>query len=100
MARDSSAYYIAEWRLFHSPATIYFAGSQPGNYQIIGITRTFKYTPSFLIFFATFLTLSYQNALNTFDIVQFASILLLPFFIYKIVKNKNIVLGSIASIIV
>ncbi len=99
-ARDFSAYYIGEWRLFHNPTTIYIGGNQPGDYHIPPNVQTFKYTPSFLIFFAPFLTLNYQNALNVFDILQFVSIFALAFFVYKIVKDKNLFAGAIASFIV
>jgi hypothetical protein len=99
-ARDFSAYYIGEWRLFHNPTTIYWGGVQPGDYQILPAPQTFKYTPSFLILFAPFLALSYQNALTAFDLVQLALIPALAFFVYKILKDKNLVLGAIAAIII
>ena len=99
-ARDFSAYYIGEWRLFHNPTTIYIGGNQPSDYHILPNVQTFKYTPSFLIFFAPFITLSYQNALNVFDIIQFVSIFALAFFVYKIVKDKNLLWGATAAFIV
>ncbi len=100
LARDFSAYYNGEWRLFHNPSQIYNGSGQPGDYQILGQPQAFKYTPSFLILFAPFLTLSYQNALNAFDIMQFLSILALAFFVYKLVENKNLFLGAIVAVIV
>ncbi len=90
LARDFSAYYIGEWRLFHNPTKIYWGGAQPGDYQILPKPQTFKYTPSFLILFAPFLALSYQDALIAFDIVQLALIPALAFFVYKMVKDKNL----------
>ena len=99
-ARDFSAYYIGEWRLFHNPNTIYWGAVQPGDYQILPAPQTFKYAPSFLIMFAPFLSLSYQNALTAFDLLQLALIPVLAFFVYKIVKDKNLVLGAIAAVIV
>jgi len=100
LARDFSAYYIGAWRLFHNPTQIYNGSVQPGDYQILGQPQPFKYTPSFLILFAPFLTLNYQNALNAFDIMQFLLILALAFFVYKLVKDKNLFLGIIAAVIV
>jgi hypothetical protein len=100
MARDFSAYYVGEWRLFHNPTAIYDAGSLPGDAATNAAPQTFKYTPSFLIWFSPFLTLNYQNALNVFDIIQFASIFVLAFFVYKIVKDKNVVLGALAAVVV
>ena len=99
-ANDFSAYYIGEWRLFHNPSTIYIGGNQPGDYPIHPNVQTFKYTPSFLLFLAPFLSLSYQNALNVFDILQFASMFALAFFVYKIVKDKNVLWGAIAAIMI
>jgi hypothetical protein len=99
-ARDFSAYYLGEWRFFHNPTEIYAGGAQPGDYQILPHPQTFKYTPSFLILFAPFLALSYQNALTAFDLVQLALIPALAFFVYKMVKDKNIVLGAIAAVII
>jgi hypothetical protein len=100
LARDFSAYYIAAWRLFHNPAAVYSEGVQPGDYQIIGQPQTFRYPPSFLILFAPFLILSYQNALNAFDIVQFLSIIVLAFFVYKLVEDKNLFLAAAVAVIV
>ena len=89
LARDFSAYYTGGYRLLHNPTKIYSEGIQPGDYQILPQPQTFKYTPSFLILFAPFLTLNYQNALTVFDVVQLALIPALAFFVYKIVKDKN-----------
>ena len=100
LARDFSAYYTGGWRLFHNPTQIYSQNIQPGDYQILPQPQPFKYTPNFLIIFAPFLTLNYQNALNAFDIVQFLSILALAFFVYKIVKDKNIFLAVTVAVIV
>lgn len=100
LARDFSAYYIGEWRLFHNPTQIYSASVQPGDYQIQPQPQPFKYTPSFLILFAPFLTLSYQNALNSFDIIQALLILALAFFVYKLIEDKNLFLGVTAAVIV
>ena len=99
-ARDFSAYYIGEWRLLHNPSTIYIGGNQPDDYPITPNVHTFKYMPSFLIFFAPFINLSYQDALVAFNILQFVSIFALAFFIYKIVKDKKLLWGSIAAIVV
>lgn len=99
-ARDFSAYYIAEWRLFHNPTTIYWGGAVPGDYQILPEPQTFKYTPSSLILFAPFLALSYRDALTVFDIVQVALLPALAFFVYKIVKGKNLVSAAVAAIII
>jgi len=99
-ARDFSAYYIGEWRLFHNPTQIYYGGVISHDFQILPRPQTFKYTPSFLILFAPFLSLSYPNALAIFDILQFALIPALAFCVYKLVKDKNIIFAAVASVIV
>ncbi len=100
-AADFSAYYIGEWRFFHNPTTIYESGDYiPGDYFISPKPQTFMYTPSFLIFFAPFMALDYQTALNLFDIIQFISIFALALFIYKIVKDKELILGCIAAVVI
>jgi hypothetical protein len=99
-AKDFSAYYIGEYRLLHNPSAIYIGGNQPGDYPITPNVQTFKYTPSFLIFFAPFITLSYQNALNLFDVLQFVSVFASAFFVYKIVKDKKLLWGAIAAFVV
>lgn len=100
IARDFSAYYTGEWRLFHNPTKIYFDGALPGDYQILPAPQPFKYTPSFLILFAPFLALSYQDALNFFDIIQFYSIAFMGYFVYQLVKDKNIFLAVSVAVIV
>lgn len=100
LARDFSAYYIGEWRLFHNPTQIYQGGSVPGDYIIPPAPQTFKYSPSFLILLAPFLTLSYQNAFTAFDLMQIALMLLFAFFVYKLLKDKNSVLATVAAAII
>jgi len=100
LARDFSAYYTAGYRLLHNPTKIYFDVVQPGDYQILPQPQPFKYTPSFLILFAPFLTLDYLNALTVFDIMQLALIPALAFFVYKLVKDKNLILGAITAFII
>jgi hypothetical protein len=99
-ARDFSAYYIGEWRLFHNPTQIYYGGIIPKDFPILPRPQTFKYSPSFLILFAPFFTLSYSNALTAFDLLQFALIPALAFFVYNLVKEKNLVPSVIASVII
>jgi hypothetical protein len=100
LARDFSAYYIGAWRLFHNPTAVYSDGVQPGDYQLVGQPQTFRYPPFFLLLFAPFLTLSYQNALNAFDIMQFLSILALAYFVYRLVENKPLIIASVVAVIV
>jgi hypothetical protein len=100
LARDFSAYYIGEWRLFHNPTQVYYGGGLSSDYPIYPAVQSFKYTPSFLIIFAPFITLSYQNALAAFDLLEAALIPALAFFTYKLVKNRNLDLATIVSLVV
>lgn len=100
-AADFSAYYIGEWRFFHNPTTIYLSGDYiAGDVIIEPKPQTFMYTPSFLIFFSPFMSLEYQAALNVFDFIQMLSMFALAFFVYKLAKGKDLVLGIIAAIVV
>jgi hypothetical protein len=100
LERDFSAYYIGEWRLFNNPTQVYHDGSLPGDYPLAAQPQPFKYIPNFLILFAPFSILSYQNALSAFDIVQFLSMIPLAFFTYKLVKDKNLFLAAAVVLIV
>ncbi len=100
LERDFSAYYIGAYRLFHNPTQIYAEATQPDDYPLPLQAQPFKYTPSFLLVMAPFLALDYLSALTVFDFLQIALIPLLAFFVYKLVKDKNVVLGSIAAFIV
>jgi hypothetical protein len=99
LARDFSAYYIGEWRLLHNPTKIFSGWTWPGDYQILPKAQTFKYTPSFLVFFAPFLSLKYQDSLLAFNFFQVALIPILAYFVYNLVKDKNVVLASVVAVI-
>jgi hypothetical protein len=100
LARDFSAYYMGGWRLFNNPTQVYYDGSLPGDYPIIGTPQPFKYIPNFLIWFSPFLTLNYQNAINAFDIVMLLSMIPLAYFVFKLVKDKSLFLAAVAVLIV
>jgi hypothetical protein len=100
IARDFSAYYNGEWRLLHNPTQIYHDGALSGDFQIVPPSLPFRYIPSFLLLFSPILLLSYQNAQNAFNIIQFLLIPLLAYFVYKLVKDKNIFLATAVALIV
>lgn len=100
LARDFSAYYVAAWRLFHNPSAVYSTGVQAEDYQIVGQPPPFRYLPSFLLWSAPFLTLSYQDALGAFNIIQFLSVLALAFFVFQLVENKPLIIASTVAVIV
>ena len=85
---------------FITPPKFIRDAAWPGDYQILPNPQTFKYTPSFLIFFAPFLALKYQDALVSFDILQVALIPALAFFVYKMVKDRNLNLAMVVAVIV
>ncbi len=99
-AKDFSAYYVGGWRLLHNPSQIYCGGVEPGDPLMTPKPQTFKYTPSFLVIFAPFMTLSYNDALAAFDILQIMLIPALAFFVYRLVKGKNLILGIITTVMV
>ncbi len=99
-ARDFSAYYIGAWRLFNNPTQVYHDGALPGDYPLNGTPQPFKYTPSFLILMTPFLALNYLDALVVFDFLQLVLMPLLAFFTYKLVKDKNLILGAIVAVII
>jgi hypothetical protein len=99
-ARDFSAYYMGAWRLLNNPTMVYHDGALPSDYPIEGIPQPFKYPPSFLLIMAPFLALNYMDALLTFNFLQLALIPLLAFLVYKLIKDKNPLLGAVAAFIV
>ena len=100
LERDFSAYYIGAWRLFNNPTMVYHDGSLPGDYPLTGQPQPFKYIPNFFIISTPLLGLSYQNALNAFDVIQFLAMIPLAFFVYKLVKEKNLFVAAAVALIV
>jgi hypothetical protein len=100
LERDFSAYYIGAYRLFNNPTMVYHDGSLPSDYPLVGQPQPFKYIPNFFIISTPLLGLSYQNALNAFDIIQFLAMIPLAFFVYKLVKEKNLFLAAAVALIV
>lgn len=98
-ARDFSAYYMGAWRLINNPTMIYHDGSLPSDYPLVGIPQPFKYPPSFLLIIIPFLAANYMDALVAFNFLQLALIPLLAFFIYKLIKDKNPILGAVVVFI-
>jgi hypothetical protein len=101
VAKDFSAYYMGAWRLWHNPANIYVHGAVGGGEPAIPpYPEDYKYLPSFLLLVTPFLTLSYQQALLAFDIVQFLFLPLIAYMLYKILCTKPLALIFIAMTIV
>jgi len=91
LARDFSAFYVGAWRLFNNPSQVYFHGNlNDGGPQIYPRPEQYKYLPSFLFIVTPLIFESYNQAIMSFDIIQF---LLLPFIallIYKLVIPKGV----------
>jgi hypothetical protein len=87
--RDFSAYYIAAWRFLNDPSTIYRGAGLPGQYPIYPHPATFKYPPFFILLIIPFLLTSYQSAIVTFNIIQFAMLPAIAVLIYKTMTWRN-----------
>lgn len=103
LAKDFSAYYTGAWRLFHDPSKIYTQGllNEPPIYPQSPKLQPelYEYLPSFLIFVAPLLFLSYQNALIAFDIIQFFLLPIIAFMIYMLLKDRGILTIGVVIII-
>jgi hypothetical protein len=101
--KDFSAYYTAAWRLFHDPSNIYTEGllNEPPLHPQASTLQPdpFKYLPSFLFFISPFLVLNYQEALITFDIIQFLLLPVMAFLVYTLLKERGIVTIAVVIII-
>jgi len=99
LAKDFSAYYMGAWRLWHDPDHIYVNSTFAGEPVIKPFPEIYKYLPSFLLLVTPFLSLSYQQALTAFDIVQFLMLPFMAYFIYKIESNKPIWVAFIVIVV-
>jgi hypothetical protein len=99
LAKDFSAYYIGAWRLFHDPSNVYTKEFvSDGEPFIYPQPEPYKYLPSFLMFVAPSLLLSYQDALIAFDIAQFLLLPVMAFLVYELLKERSTL--TIAIVIV
>ncbi|MGD6851903.1 MAG: glycosyltransferase family 87 protein [Candidatus Bathyarchaeia archaeon] len=90
LAKDFSAYYVGAYRLWNTPAQIYSLGALGGNEPLTPPhPQAYKYLPNFLLITTPFLALPYQQALWAFDIIQFAFLPLMAYFIYKLLDGKH-----------
>jgi hypothetical protein len=100
LAKDFSAYYTGAWRLFHDPSNIYTQGLlNDGQPAIYPQPEPFKYLPSFLIFISPLLVLNYQEALITFDVIQFLLLPVMAFLVYTLLKERSILTIAVVIII-
>ena len=99
LAKDFSAYYMGAWRLWNDPKHIYVNATFTGEPVIKPYPEMYKYLPSFLLLVTPFLTLSYQQALTAFDIVQFLMLPAMAYFIYKILSGKPLWVTLIVIVI-
>jgi Glycosyltransferase family 87 len=100
LAKDFSAYYVGAWRLWHNPAQIYHFGALNNEEPLTPpYPEAYKYLPSFLIIISPLLTLDYQNALLTFDIIQFILLPAIAYLLYKLLDNKHIAVTFVVMVI-
>ena len=100
LAKDFSAYYMGAWRLWNNPAHIYnFGALNDGEPTILPHPEEYKYLPSFLLIVSPLLALNYQQALLTFDIIQFMLLPLMGYILYKLLENKHIAVALVVMII-
>ena len=101
LAKDFSAYYVGAWRLFHDAANVYTPGVvADGGPNISPHPETFKYLPSFLLYVSPLLLLSYPTALVSFDVFQLLLLPLMAFFIFRLVRERGVVVTLIVGAIV
>lgn len=90
LPRDFSVYYLAAWRLLHSPSQIFAVGTlNNGEPAIYPSPTPYKYLPSFLVLILPLLSLSYYKAFWVFDVFQFALLPLIALLLYELLENKN-----------
>jgi hypothetical protein len=100
LAKDFSAFYIGGWRLFHDPSNVYTKGLvNDGEPYVYPQPEPYKYLPSFLIFVAPTLFLSYHDALIAFDIAQFLLLPLMAFMVYQLLRDRSVLTLAIVIVI-
>ena len=100
LAKDFSAYYMGAWRLWNNPAHIYnFGALKDGEPTILPHPEEYKYLPSFLLIVSPLLALNYQQALLTFDIIQFMFLPLMAYFLYKLLEDKHLAVALVVMVI-
>jgi hypothetical protein len=100
LAKDFSAYYMGAWRLWNNPSHIYtfraLGGAEPA---IPPRPEAYKYLPNFLLIVSPFLSLSYQQALFSFNIVQFLLLPAMAFLLYRLLDNKHLAVTFVIMVI-
>jgi glycosyl transferase family 87 len=98
LARDFSAFYVGAWRLFNDPSQVYFHGNlNDGGSQIYPRPEQYKYLPSFLFLVTPLIFESYNQAIITFDLMQFLILPVVALLIYKLVIPKGVLLTLLPS---
>jgi len=100
LAKDFSAFYVGAWRLWNNPANIYVRGALGGMEPATPPQpEAFKYLPSFLFVMSPFLALTYQPALFTFNVIQFALLPLIALLLYRLLEKKGLIVTFVVAII-
>ena len=90
VAKDFSAYYVGAYRLLNDPSQVYARGFIPdGEIHVYPVQEQYKYLPSFLLLISPLLLLSYQQAIITFDVLQFLLLPLVGLLVYLLVRDRG-----------
>jgi hypothetical protein len=101
LAKDFSAFYVGSWRLFHDPSQVYTRGYLPDGEPLIAPQpQQYKYLPSFLLMISPLLLLSYESALTAFDVFQFLLLPLIALMLFRLTREKGIVVSSLVAVAV
>lgn len=101
LARDFSAFYVGSWRLFHDASQIYTKGYLPDGEPLVAPQpQQYKYLPSFLLLISPLLLLPYQSALTAFDVFQFLLLPLIALVLFRLTREKRIIVSSVVAIAV
>lgn len=91
-ALDFGVYYDSAWRLIHNTGQLYNQGMVTPDWPLAVKGMDFKYLPFFSFFMLPFLLLNYTTALLTWNGFQLLLMPVMGWFIYRALKNFNIVL--------
>lgn len=101
ISKDFSVYYVGVYRLLNDPSQVYTRGFIPdGEIHVYPVQGQYKYLPSFLLLISPLLLLSYQQAIISFDVLQFLLLPLMGLLVYLLVRDKGIWAALLVAVIV
>jgi hypothetical protein len=101
LAKDFSAYYVGAWRLVNDPGELYTRGVvNDGGPATPPKPESYKYMPSFLLLIIPFLSLTYQDALLAFDLLQFLLLPIIAALLWWLLRREKPLYIGIALLLV